>query len=169
MLYVEEMFVEQKSRKSNRFFESVFVTATTAVCFTLFAHHAVKHSTLTSTVTGTFDVLDATINPTEPSLIITVQDGLKSNRAQVPSTMLESAGGLLLKQCLRKVQQGERHSSLQTFVKTGENVATSDLKANQAAKVVALATLQAAVCLLVDCQEKLELKNSAPYSQNTAT
>ncbi len=96
-------------------------------------------------------------------------DGRNWNKAQAPSTTLESVGVQPQKQCSAKGQQVGLHSLQPMSEKTDENAPTSDSKAKPVAKVADLETPQDADCLSADCLERLELKNSERSLQNMAT
>ena len=120
-------------------------------------------------VTGTFNALHVDSNPTVPLQTTTVLDGQKLNKAQAPLTTQESAGVQQQKPCSAKDQQAEPLSSQPTSEKMDGSAPTSDSKAKAVAKVADLETLLAADCLLVDCHEKLELKNSEHSLPSMAT
>jgi hypothetical protein len=134
-----------------------------------FAHHVETPCFHTSMVIGTFNAPHVDSNPTVPLRTTTVLDGLISNKAQAPSTTLESAGALPLKPCLAKDQQVELHSLQLMFAKMAENEPTSDSKAKAAAKVDAHATHLVADCLLEGYPGKSALKNSERSLLSTAT
>jgi hypothetical protein len=96
-------------------------------------------------------------------------DGRNWNKAQAPSTTLESVGVQPLKQCSVKGQQVGPHSLRQMSEKMDGSEPTSDSKAKPVAKVADLETRQDADCLSADCHEKLELRNSEHSLQNMAT
>jgi hypothetical protein len=120
-------------------------------------------------VIGTFNAHHVDSNHTAPLQITTVLDGQKLNKAQAPSTTLESVGVQPQKQCSAKDQPAEQHSSQPTSEKMDESAPTSDSKAKLVAKAADLETHRAADCLSVDYHEKLEPKNSEPSLPNTVT